>query len=83
MAADHWFRQVERILEAIEITSNTTRIRLATFQLVGESHIWWDWVKVSWDLDTMTWGEFRELSMEKFFLPSSRHAKAREFLELK
>ena len=54
MVADHWFRQVERILEASEITSDATRIRLATFLLVGESHIWWDWVKVSRDLETMT-----------------------------
>ena len=37
MVADHWFRQVERILEAMEITSDATRIRLATFRLEGES----------------------------------------------
>ena len=40
MVADHWFRQVERILEAMEITSDATRIRLATFRLEGESQIW-------------------------------------------
>ena len=42
MVADHWFRQVERVLEAMEITSNVTKIRLATFQLEGESQVWWD-----------------------------------------
>ena len=31
----------------------------------------------------MTWEEFRELFMSKFFPASARHAKAREFLELK
>ena len=31
MVADHWFRQVEKVLEAMEITSDTTRIRLAAF----------------------------------------------------
>ena len=31
----------------------------------------------------MTWGEFRELLMGKFFPASARHAKAWEFLELK
>ena len=72
---------MERILEALEITFDATRIRLATFRLEGESHIWWDWVKVSRDLETMTWGEFRELFMGKFFPVSSRHTKAREFLE--
>ena len=58
MVAGHWFRQIERVLEAIEITSDTTRIRLAAFQLEGESHVWWDWVKVSRVVETMTWGEF-------------------------
>ena len=42
VVADHWFWQVGRVLEAMEITSNVTRIRLATFQLEGESHVWWD-----------------------------------------
>ena len=37
MVADHWFLQVERVLEAIEITSDATRIRQATFKLKGES----------------------------------------------
>ena len=32
VVADHWFRQVERILEAMEINSDVTRI-----QLEGES----------------------------------------------
>ena len=31
MVADHWFMQVEKILEAMKITSDTTRIRLAAF----------------------------------------------------
>ena len=31
----------------------------------------------------MTWGEFRELFMVKFFPVSAMHANAREFLELK
>ena len=67
----------------MEISFDATRIRLATFRLEGESQIWWDWVKVSWDPETMTWREFREFFMEKFFPTSARHAKAREFLELK
>ena len=33
MVADHWFRQVEKFLEGIEITSDATRIRLTTFHL--------------------------------------------------
>ena len=40
VVADHWFRRVERILEAMEITSDATRIKLATFRLEGEARIW-------------------------------------------
>ena len=58
MVAGHWFRQAERVIEAMEITSDTTRIRLAAFQLEGVSQVWWDLVKVSRDVEKMTWGEF-------------------------
>ena len=83
MVADHWFRQIERILRAMEITLNSTRITLASFQLKGVSQIWWELVTTSRDLETMTWGDFRILFMGKYFPTSARHAKAREFLELR
>ena len=31
MVVDHWFMQIEKVLEAMEITSDTTLIRLAAF----------------------------------------------------
>ena len=37
MMADHWFMQIEKVLEAMEITSDATRIRLTAFQLEGEA----------------------------------------------
>ena len=83
MEANHWFRQVDKILEAMEITSDATRIRLTAFQLEGESQVWWDCVKASRNLDAMTWEEFRELFMDKYFPAFARYAKDREFLELK
>ena len=83
MVADHWFMQVEKILEAMEITSYTTRIRLAAFQLEGETQVWWNWAKTSRDLEAMTWAKFQELFMGKYFPDTTRHAKAQEFLELK
>ena len=33
MVADHWFMQIEKVLEAMEITFDATKTRLATFQL--------------------------------------------------
>ena len=37
MVANHWFRHIEKIFEAMEITSDATKVRLAAFQLEGES----------------------------------------------
>ena len=54
MVENHWFRQIEKVLEAMEITSNAMRIILVTFQLEGESQVWWDWANTSWDVEAMT-----------------------------
>ena len=39
MVANHWFMQIEKVLEAMEITSNMTRIRLVAFQLEDEAQV--------------------------------------------
>ena len=76
MVADHWFMQVEKVLEAMEITSDTTRIRLAALQLEGVAQLWWKWAWTSRDPDAMTWTEFQELFMGKYFPDTARHVKA-------
>ena len=47
MVAYHWFIQIEKVLEAMKITSDTTRIRLAVFRLESEAQIWWKWARTS------------------------------------
>ena len=47
MVADHWFMQIENILEAMEITSDTTRIGLAALQLESEAQIRWKRARTS------------------------------------
>ena len=83
MVVDHWCMHIEKVLEAMEITSDATRIRLAAFQLEGEAQVWWKRARTSRDLEVMTWVEFQELFMGKYFPETARHAKAQEFLELK
>ena len=75
MVADHWFQQSENVLEAMDITFDAAKIGLAVFQLEGESQVWWDWVKTSRDLEAMTWAEFHELFMSKYFSVTVRHSK--------
>ena len=83
MVADRWIRQVEKILRAMEITSDATKVTLANFQLEGESQLWWDWVRNSRNVETLTWEEFKELFMGNYFPATARRAKAKEFLELR
>ena len=54
MVAGHWFRQVGKVLEAMKITFDATKIKLTTFQLEVESQVWWDWVKASKNLEATT-----------------------------
>ena len=83
MMESHFFWQIEKVLEALDITSDVAKIRLASFQLEGESQVRWDWVKTSRDLETMTWAEFHGLFISKYFPATARHVKAQEFLELR
>ena len=83
MVADHWFMHIKKVLEAMENTSDITRIRLAAFQVEGEAQVWWNWEKTSGDLEAMTWAEFHDLFMGKYFPNIARHAKAQEFLRPK
>ena len=64
----------------MKITSDATRIRLAAFQLEGEAQVWWKWARTSRDLEVITWAEFQEPFMGKYF---PEIAKGQEFLELK
>ena len=50
MVENHWLIKNEKVLEAMEITSDTTRIRLAVFQLESEAQIRWKWARTSRDL---------------------------------
>ena len=77
MVADRWFMQVEKVLEAMKITFDATRIRLAAFQLEGEAQVWWNWANTSRDLEEMTWAEFQELFMGKYFLDTARMRRLR------
>ena len=76
MVADHWFMQIEKVLKAMKISFDATRIRLAVFQLEGEAQAWWKWARTSRDLEAMTRAEFQELFMGKYFPDTARHAKA-------
>ena len=83
LIAERWINRIERILDAMEIANDATRINLVPFQLEGEAHNWWDLVKRSLDLTTLLWDEFKDLFLGKYFPQPYRQAMILEFLDLK
>ncbi|XP_058211547.1 uncharacterized protein LOC131323719 [Rhododendron vialii] len=52
-------------------------------ELKGEARYWWDLMKVTHDIATMTFTEFETLFLDKYFPTPFRLAKEQEFLNLK
>ena len=65
------------------MTNAGDRIALATFQMQGEADHWWDLIKTTHDVATMTWQRFEELFLEKYFPTPLKQAMTQEFLDLK
>ena len=84
MVADHWFMQVEKVLKAMEITSDTTRIKLDAFQLEGEGP---SVVELGEDLWVHRGNDMGRVPMScswaSIFRPLLDTQRAQEFLELR
>ncbi|XP_057981294.1 uncharacterized protein LOC131166736 [Malania oleifera] len=80
---ENWIWEIEKIL-AILCCIDEQKVLYATFKLIGEAERWWESVKL---LETqrlmsvaMTWGHFREVFFERYFLATVRNAKMEEFM---
>lgn len=81
--AETWLKQIAKFLDTMNITNAEDRIPLATFQLQGEADHWWDLIKATNTVETMTWRQFENLFNEKNFPEPIRDAKLQEFIDLK
>ncbi|XP_058180091.1 uncharacterized protein LOC131298630 [Rhododendron vialii] len=82
-AAEAWIKQISKYLEVLNVTNAGDRIALATFQMQGEADHWWDLIKTTHNLTTMTWRMFENLFLEKYFPAPVKQAMAQEFMDLK
>ncbi|XP_058211484.1 uncharacterized protein LOC131323652 [Rhododendron vialii] len=82
-AAEVWIKQISKYLEVLNVTSAGDRIALATFQMQGEADHWWDLIKTTHNLTTMTWQMFENRFLEKYFPAPVKQAMAQEFMDLK
>ncbi|XP_028100489.1 uncharacterized protein LOC114299855 [Camellia sinensis] len=56
---------------------------MAAFQVEGEADHWWEMIKGTQQVETLTWRQFEDLFMEKYFSNSLRQEMIQEFLQLK
>ncbi|XP_062014164.1 uncharacterized protein LOC133730626 [Rosa rugosa] len=79
--AENWLRQILKILDILR-TPEQYRVSLAVHQLVGEADNWWDTVRSLRTVADLTWAEFEQLFLERFFPPVLKAQKISEFFAL-
>ena len=70
--AEHWIRHIKRLLETMDIQQDQDRIALATIQMEGGAEHWWSMVRDSRPVAELTWEQFEDLFLKKYFLESMR-----------
>ncbi|XP_042400914.1 uncharacterized protein LOC121990934 [Zingiber officinale] len=63
--------------------ADVDKIRCTIFMLQDDARVWWEGARLTLDLVTLTWADFKEVFYEKYFTVDNRTRLAREFLELR
>ncbi|XP_028072240.1 uncharacterized protein LOC114274494 [Camellia sinensis] len=81
--AEAWLRQIKKLLDTSDIQNEQDRVTMAAFQTEGEADHWWEMIKSARQVETLTWRQFEDLFMEKYFPNSLRQEMIQKFLQLK
>ena len=81
--AEAWLRQIKKLLDTSDIRNEQDRVTMAAFQMEGEADHWWEMIKSTRQVETLTWRQFEDLFMQKYFPNSLRQEMIQEFLQLK
>ena len=68
--------------ECVGIQGDADRVDLATYQLEGEADNWLNMIKDTRNTANMTWAQFEELFLEKYFPMTVKEDMIQEFLSL-
>ncbi|XP_062114818.1 uncharacterized protein LOC133827725 [Humulus lupulus] len=66
MVAEDWLRSFEAIFDHLELNDHQ-RVSCAVYLLKMDARIWWDVMKQTRDLNTMTWAEFVQAFSKKYY----------------
>ncbi|XP_042454171.1 uncharacterized protein LOC122038467 [Zingiber officinale] len=82
IAAEGWIRSLETIFDFMQLT-DADKVRCAIFMLRDDTRVLWEGARLTVDLATMTWTDFKEVFYGKYFTVDNRTRLAWEFLELR
>ncbi|XP_058185826.1 uncharacterized protein LOC131303052 [Rhododendron vialii] len=80
--AEAWLKETKVIFRTLDITRDGDRVALATYQLKGEARNWWELMETTHDVAIMTFDEFENIFLDKYFPTPLKQAKAHEFMNL-
>ncbi|XP_028078921.1 uncharacterized protein LOC114280745 [Camellia sinensis] len=79
---ENWLRQIEKMLDTMSITEAADRIALAVFELDDEANHWWELIKNTRGVASLSWNQFRKLFLNKYFPNMVRRERVKEFQNL-
>ena len=79
--ADDWIRSVEGTMEIFPMTDQE-KIRYASFLFKGDARVWWDLVRETEDISTMTWADFKRVFDAEYRTADMIAVKTQEFVSL-
>lgn len=82
---EEWIRELEQIFQLMECTEEQ-KVSCATYQLAEEASYWWESharTLTPEQRQAMTWKDFKDLIMNRYFPQSYKTQKETEFLHLK
>ncbi|XP_073304134.1 uncharacterized protein [Primulina huaijiensis] len=82
LVAMEWVKAIEAIFDYLHFEDND-RVSCAVFLLTKTTRIWWEATKVTVNVQTLQWNEFKEIFYDKYFSTDVKTQKVKEFLELK
>ncbi|XP_073279520.1 uncharacterized protein [Primulina huaijiensis] len=82
LIAMEWVKAVEAIFDYLNF-DDKDRVSCAVFLLTKTARILWEATKVTINVQTLKWNEFKDLFYDKYFPSDVKARKVKEFLELK
>lgn len=77
-----WLKEIKVILSTLGVNQDNHGVALAAYQLEGEARHQWEVIEVTYNIETITFKEFENIFLDKYFLAPVKQVKIQEFQNL-